>query len=104
MLGWLGRAVLVCALAVAGVALVPGESAPARAAGISGVVRVASDSSLNVRTGPATTYPVVSRLGPGASAAIACQVGGITEAGSVRTTAIWDRLTDGHYVSDAFIA
>ena len=34
---------------------------------------------------------------------VACQADGQSIAGLVRTTAAWDRLTDGTFVSDAYI-
>src|SRR5690242_7756923 len=82
-----------------GIVLVPSTAEAATAA------RVASPSlPLNVRSGPAVWNSRVRTLPDGAPIAIACQVPGqrIT-VGSTRVTNMWDRLTDGSYVSDAWI-
>jgi len=82
-----------------GIVLVPSTAEAATAA------RVASPSMpLNVRSGPAVWNPRLRTLPDGAPIAIACQVPGqrIT-VGSTRVTDMWDRLTDGSYVSDAWI-
>src|SRR5215831_9720061 len=49
---------------------------PVDAATLSGTVVVASYSSLNVRSGPSTTYAIVRRLPSGAGVAIDCQIQG----------------------------
>ena len=61
---------------------------------------VTSDTPLNARTGPATSYPVVRSYDPGATLRVACQVTGMR----VGTTAVWDLLVDGTYVSDLYVS
>jgi murein DD-endopeptidase MepM/ murein hydrolase activator NlpD len=59
---------------------------------------------LNVRAGSAVWTVQLRTLPHGASVAIDCQVKGqLINQGSVRVTDQWDRLTDGSYVSDAWI-
>lgn len=75
---------------------------PASAAGA--VVSVAWGSVLNVRSGPSTGNGIVRTVPSGAALSVGCQVQGQSIAGTVRTTATWDRLTDGAFVSDAFVS
>jgi uncharacterized protein YraI len=89
---------LVVALTL-GVIVAP-ESASAAAA----VVAVSPGSVLNVRSGPSTAHGVVRTLPAGAGLSVGCQVSGQTIAGTMRTTATWDRLSDGTFVSDAFVS
>jgi murein DD-endopeptidase MepM/ murein hydrolase activator NlpD len=59
---------------------------------------------LNVRAGSAVWTTQLRTLPNGASIAIDCQVKGqLINQGAVRVTDQWDRLTDGSYVSDAWI-
>lgn len=59
---------------------------------------------LNVRAGSAVWTAQLRTLPHGASVAIDCQVKGqLINQGSVRVTDQWDRLSDGSYVSDAWI-
>ncbi|GAA3188706.1 hypothetical protein GCM10010532_003360 [Dactylosporangium siamense] len=59
---------------------------------------------LNVRAGSAVWTAQVRTLPHGAAVSIDCQVKGqLINQGSVRVTDQWDRLTDGSYVSDAWI-
>ena len=59
---------------------------------------------LNVRTGPSTSYPIVWTVANGVPVRVVCQTTGMPVAGTMRTTAIWDRLDSGRYVTDAYIA
>ena len=58
---------------------------------------------LSVRTGPGTGHRRVTVLGNGVRLRVVCRVGGETVAGSARRTAVWDRLSNGRYVSDAYV-
>ena len=80
-----------------------GVSTVAFAGGV-GSAQVGDGSSLNVRTGPSTAYPVVHRVREDAKLDVTCQVTGEMVSGSVRATAVWDRLTDGRYISDAYVS
>ncbi|MCW2812040.1 MAG: hypothetical protein JWP61_2498 [Friedmanniella sp.] len=57
-------------------------------------------TTLNERTGPGVGYSVAGTLYAGGLAWVSCQRRGTT----VSTTAVWDRLTDGRYVSDHYVA
>jgi len=85
--------------------LVAGAAGPALAAdaGVAGKVST-SGLALNVRTGPSTAAERVSTLKPGARFTIECQEPGQKITGKVRATRLWDRLADGTYVSDAYVA
>jgi len=57
-------------------------------------------TTVNERTGPGSSFAVVRTLSSGSLAWVSCQ-----RAGSlVGTTAVWDRLDDGNYVTDSYIA
>jgi uncharacterized protein YraI len=62
--------------------------------------QVASSSGLNERTGPGTSYPVAGKLPNGSLAWLTCQKAGTT----VGSTRIWDKLTDGRWVTDYYVA
>lgn len=62
--------------------------------------RVTSTTSLNSRTGPSTSYPVVRSYAPGGSLTVVCQATGQ----QVGTTAVWDRLSTGAWVSDYYVS
>jgi Domain of unknown function (DUF1906) len=56
--------------------------------------------TLNKRSGPGRGYPITSTLRGGALGWVSCQRSGTT----VGTTSVWDRLDDGTYVSDYYLA
>jgi hypothetical protein len=56
------------------------------------------------RSGPGTGYPAVGALADGSAVTIECQTTSSSGVGSGgRISYIWDRLADGHYVTDWFI-
>jgi surface antigen len=58
---------------------------------------------LRKRTGPGySAYAVVGTVYDGQEIAIACQTMGEAVAGANATSAVWDRLADGSYVSDYY--
>jgi uncharacterized protein YraI len=61
---------------------------------------VTSSTALNARAGPATSYPVVRTHAPGSTLTVACQAPGTKTA----TTATWDKLSDGTYVTDYYVS
>lgn len=69
-----------------------------------GSAEVAAGSSVNVRGGPSTSYPVVRKVPDDGELDVTCQVNGQMISGSVGQTAVWDRLTDGYYISDAYVS
>jgi len=81
-------------------ALVPPVSAHAAAT----ATVVSPRRPLNVRAGAAAWTASLRTLPDGAAITIECQVKGqLIDQGPVRVTDRWDRLTDGTYVSDAWV-
>ena len=64
---------------------------------------VAPGVRLNVRSGPGTSYGIVRVLPEGAKVPIYCQTPGTWVAGPYGTSNIWDNISNGQYVSDAYI-
>ncbi|WP_028810204.1 SH3 domain-containing protein [Streptomyces sp. 351MFTsu5.1] len=64
---------------------------------------VAPGVRLNVRSGPGTGYSVVRVLPEGAKVPIYCQTPGTSVSGPYGTSNIWDNVSNGQYVSDAYI-
>lgn len=62
--------------------------------------KVTSTTPLNARTGPSSAYRVVGTHAPGSSLSVVCQTAGQ----KVGTTAVWDRLTSGAWVSDYYVS
>ena len=83
----------------------PAPSQPAQtkpAAVTTGTVR-STDGAVNVRSGASTQSAVVRSLANGATVQQVCHVAGARVDGTVRTTNLWSRLTDGTYVSYAYV-
>ena len=97
-------AVIAIALFTALVPLTLVTASPAQAASIAGYGKVVASSGLPMRTGPSTGYPVVARIPDGGNVGIMCRVLGRPLKGTVRYSGLWDRLTNGAYVADAYIA
>ena len=62
--------------------------------------RVTSPSGLNARTGPSTSYPIARIYTSGSTVQVVCQAPG----SAVATTSVWDKLTDGTYVTDFYVS
>jgi flagellar protein FlgJ len=67
-----------------------------------GTVR-SGDGAVNVRTGPSTTAAVKRRLADGSKVQGVCGVAGTLVSGTVRATTQWNRLSDGGYISHAYV-
>jgi murein DD-endopeptidase MepM/ murein hydrolase activator NlpD len=102
-LGRLALTIMATTGTLAGVLV--GVAAPAMAAeaAVTGKVRTGG-LALNVRAGPSTATERTATLKPGTKVTIECQQVGQKVSGAVRTTKLWDRLTDGTFVSDAYVA
>ncbi len=61
---------------------------------------VTSSASLEARTGPSTSYPVVRDHAPGSSVSVVCQ----TRGQDVGATPVWNRLASGAWVPDNFVS
>ncbi|NYI05530.1 peptidoglycan DD-metalloendopeptidase family protein [Allostreptomyces psammosilenae] len=68
-----------------------------------GVVDTGGGTSVNRRTGPGTGYPVAGSAADGATVSVACSANGTAHTGRYGTTSLWNRLTDGTWVSDAYL-
>jgi flagellar protein FlgJ len=102
MLSSTRRLILTPLLAVCATGAVLGSNlGVAEAATTSATIRVSG--SLKIRSAPSSTSAPVATLRNRAKVAIACQVNGQYVRGSVRKTAQWDRLTNGRYVSHAYV-
>ncbi|MFI5840627.1 peptidoglycan DD-metalloendopeptidase family protein [Catenuloplanes sp. NPDC051500] len=88
-------------LLAGGLAAVTASPAEAAAA-VSGTVSTGG-LVLNVRKTARTGAKRVTTLKEGAKVTITCQVKGNPVTGTVRSTDVWDLLTSGGYVSDAYI-
>ena len=62
--------------------------------------KVASRDGLNARTGPSTSHAIARVHGPGSRLQVVCQALGSAVAGS----SVWDKLTDGTYVTDSYVS
>ncbi|MGH3648757.1 MAG: peptidoglycan DD-metalloendopeptidase family protein [Micromonosporaceae bacterium] len=69
-----------------------------------GIVDTNGGTSLNKRSGPGTGYAVVGSVADGATVSIACSRYGTSHTGRFGTTSLWNKLTDGTWVSDAYLA
>ncbi|MFB7335036.1 SH3 domain-containing protein [Streptomyces adustus] len=58
---------------------------------------------LNVRSGPGTSYSIVRTLPGGSKVPIFCQTPGTTVTGTYGTTNIWDNISNGEFISDAYV-
>jgi uncharacterized protein YraI len=62
--------------------------------------QVTATSGTGTRTGPGTSYSSAATLPNGALAWVTCQAPGSL----VHTTKVWDKLTDGHWATDYYVA
>ncbi|HEU5107974.1 MAG TPA: sporangiospore maturation cell wall hydrolase GsmA [Micromonosporaceae bacterium] len=81
---------------------VAGAVPACRPAAVTGVVRT-EDGAVRLRTGPSREFPANGAAGSGARLRLVCAAAGERVNGTVRSTAQWDRLADGRYVSHAYV-
>jgi uncharacterized protein YraI len=81
----------------------PPPSNPPSSSGGTGTVYT-EGGPLNVRSGPSRASAVVATIPNGTSITLVCQLNGQEISGAARTSAQWDRLSDGTYVSHAYIS
>jgi LasA protease len=68
-----------------------------------GIVDAHDGTAVNRRTGPGTGYALAGTTADGATVSIACSANGTTHTGRWGTTSLWNRLTDGTWISDAYV-
>lgn len=68
-----------------------------------GIADANGGTIVNRRSGPGTGYAVVGTVADGATISITCWRNGTTHSGRYGATAVWDKLSDGTWVSDAFV-
>jgi uncharacterized protein YraI len=61
---------------------------------------VTGAATVNARSGPASSYPVITTYASGSAVPVSCQAPGQ----KVRTTSIWDKLTTGTYITDYHVS
>lgn len=57
----------------------------------------------NLRSGPGTSYDVVGSVNGGETVSIVCQTRGTSHTGPWGETSLWDKLSTGEWISDAFV-
>ncbi len=80
--------------------LIDSDSVDAPVATVARSYPVTSAATLNFRRSPRSSAEAVGSAEPGTEVSVVCQVTGTEEAGST----IWNKLVDGSYVSDAYVA
>jgi LasA protease len=68
-----------------------------------GVVDANGGGSVNKRSGPGTGYAVVGSVADGAFVTVSCSRNGTTHEGRFGTASLWNRLSDGTWISDAYL-
>jgi LasA protease len=68
-----------------------------------GIVDAHDGTIVNRRTGPGTGYGLAGTVADGATVSISCSANGTSHTGRWGTTSLWNRLTDGSWISDAYV-
>jgi uncharacterized protein YraI len=97
----IGKTLPLCATTSPQAAPVKAKPSPAVKYQV-GTVR-SGDGAVNIRTGPSTAYPVKRSVTTGATVQGVCGVVGSMVNGTVRSTTQWNRLSDGTYISHAYV-
>ncbi|WP_018350243.1 M23 family metallopeptidase [Longispora albida] len=71
--------------------------------GSAATVNSGTYSSVNVRSGPGTSYSVIGSHAHNDVIQVACTASGSSVTGPYGTTSVWDKKTDGGYISAAFV-
>ncbi|MEU3555162.1 M23 family metallopeptidase [Streptomyces fragilis] len=68
-----------------------------------GIVDSNGGGTVNKRSGPGTGYAVVGSVADGAFVTVSCSRNGTSHEGRFGVTSLWDRLSDGTWISDAYL-
>ncbi|MFE5208737.1 peptidoglycan DD-metalloendopeptidase family protein [Streptomyces sp. NPDC056600] len=68
-----------------------------------GIVDANGGGTVNKRSGPGTGYAVVGSVADGAVVTVSCSRNGTSHEGRFGVTSLWDRLSDGTWISDAYL-
>lgn len=68
-----------------------------------GIIDSNGGGAVNKRSGPGTGYGIVGSVADGATVTVSCSANGTTHSGRYGATSLWNRLTDGTWVTDAFM-
>lgn len=68
-----------------------------------GIVDSYGGSYVNRRSGPGTGYRIVGTVADGATVTVSCSRTGTSHTGRFGTTSLWDKLSDGTWISDAYL-
>ncbi|MEV0809095.1 peptidase M23 [Micromonospora sp. NPDC050200] len=68
-----------------------------------GVIDANGGGTVNRRTGPGTGYAIAGSIADGSTVTVSCSANGTTHSGRWGTTSLWNRLTDGTWVTDAYM-
>ncbi|WP_367127768.1 M23 family metallopeptidase [Saccharothrix sp. HUAS TT1] len=68
-----------------------------------GVIDANGGGTVNKRTGPGTGYALAGGVTDGATVSVSCSSNGTSHTGRWGATSLWNRLSDGTWVTDAFM-
>ncbi|WP_203590283.1 peptidoglycan DD-metalloendopeptidase family protein [Streptomyces sp. SID13031] len=68
-----------------------------------GIIDSFGGTTVNKRTGPGTNYALAGSVADGTTVNVSCSKNGTSHTGRWGTTSLWNRLSDGTWVTDAFM-
>lgn len=68
-----------------------------------GIVDSNGGTSVNLRSGPGTNYSITGSVSDGAIVTLVCTAQGTSHTGRYGTTNLWNKLSNGQWISDAFV-
>jgi flagellum-specific peptidoglycan hydrolase FlgJ len=102
-----GMVVAPAAASAAGTSTPQAQAVKAKPAAAATAVKIGTvksqDGNVNVRSAPSTAAAIKATVRNGATVKLVCGVVGERVTGTVRTTTQWNRLTDGTYISHAYV-
>lgn len=74
-----------------------------RLAANQGIVDANGGGTVNLRSGPGTNYGIVGSVNDGAIVTVSCTAYGTSHSGRYGSTSLWNRLSNGTWMSDAYL-